>query len=727
MSEELIKAYHLVITQLEAPKIAKLPPNQQIHQANWYPILNPQYYISKEEIKQFLRQRNFPDSEKIVSVLLQKGYLVQLPDNPKEDNSDKLRSIHMDILVRSSQITTMFQNPPYLLTYNFSLSFLRVPTKRDRTILPENSVDRNAKNLWDSIHLFFKENTQVSNLYISIIKEYLKGSGLDPFQSFVLREMLLTYDNKNTHAIVAPTGSGKTEIYLFYMLALLLRWRIIEKNMSKKVVLVYPRKTLTADQALRMIKLLYIANEKIRNHNLKLTFAIRDGDTPRYLRGLIGNTFRGLTCPICGKRLIYSAKGNQIIVSCESGQHKFDFIKIIREDTGKADIVATNPWALENRLIDNAPTDVDVNVLANASLLVFDEVHEYTDLSGGILSSLIKALKNLHSTGELKLVFSSATIPQPEEFISKISGDDEPAIYDFQKEVHVKNKITISGNRLVILGYFSMNPRYSWNTYCQLWAVLMSFLHYAYEQRNIQPPQSILFVNNIRELKRLHSGFEENLRLGEPKDHLSLEIPSIDPYSYWHYLPSKVREATLKQAEERELFGLLQPRVVEMHSELPQKEREKVINVLNSGKCASVLSTSSLELGVDYKNVSFILNVGLDNPVSLIQRIGRGGRGDETLRTVLGIILAKATPTELLKTYDKRYMETLAKLSFEGYSLYVTNENPQVIKRGFLVESIAKLAKKGEKTHASRKSGGPLSKESLATFIEKIVSTLGEQ
>jgi DEAD/DEAH box helicase domain-containing protein len=164
-----------------------------------------------------------------------------------------------------------------------------------------------------------------------------------------------------------------------------------------------------------------------------------------------------------------------------------------------------------------------------------------------------------------------------------------------------------------------------------------------------------------------------------------------------------------------------------MHSELPQKEREKVINVLNSGKCASVLSTSSLELGVDYKNVSFILNVGLDNPVSLIQRIGRGGRGDETLRTVLGIILAKATPTELLKTYDKRYMETLAKLSFEGYSLYVTNENPQVIKRGFLVESIAKLAKKGEKTHASRKSGGPLSKESLATFIEKIVSTLGEQ
>ncbi|MEM3457773.1 hypothetical protein, partial [Thermofilum sp.] len=145
MSEELIKAYHLIITQLEAPEIAKLPPNQQIHQANWYPIKNPQYYISKEEIEQFLRQRNFPDPEKIVSILLQKGYLVKLPDNPKDDTSEKLRSIHMDILVRSSQITTMYKNPPYLLTYKFSLSFLKVPTKRDRTILPENSVDRNAK------------------------------------------------------------------------------------------------------------------------------------------------------------------------------------------------------------------------------------------------------------------------------------------------------------------------------------------------------------------------------------------------------------------------------------------------------------------------------------------------------------------------------------------------------------------------------------------------------
>jgi DEAD/DEAH box helicase domain-containing protein len=163
-----------------------------------------------------------------------------------------------------------------------------------------------------------------------------------------------------------------------------------------------------------------------------------------------------------------------------------------------------------------------------------------------------------------------------------------------------------------------------------------------------------------------------------------------------------------------------------MHSEISEKDRSKVANALRGGKGLTVLSTSSLEVGVDYDGVSFILNVGLDNPVSLIQRIGRGGRSVKTLRTVLGIFLVRALPTEILKTYDNEFMKSLASLTLKGYRLLITKDNPQIIKRGILIETIANLAKKGVKTHASMGSGGHMNGQVFKSFISELLGELHE-
>jgi DEAD/DEAH box helicase domain-containing protein len=724
LNEKIVKAYHLIITELEAPKIVGKP----IQREEWYTISDPRYFINRDDLESFLHSKGFINPNEIIDTLVNRGFLIKLPEKFNLDDSPRLRSLHMDVLIRSSQITTLYGGIPYILSSKLSISKIKVPTKEDRNIDLKLRTDSISKKLWSAIFSFFNEDRDLTETYVCIIRDYLGDSRLDVFQSYVLHDMLLS--NGNVYAIIAPTGSGKTEIYSFYMLAMLLKWRILEKNFNKKIILVYPRKALTIDQSYRLIRLLGIANAKLEKlYNVKLTFAIRDGATPRNLNDINpGEPFRGINCYKCNSRLVYRYVGSMYKVRCENERCDsiYDFVKILREEAKHADVIATNPWALEIRLLDSAQADVNANTISNSALIIFDETHEYTGLSGGILATLIKVIKKINNNGkELKLIFSSATIPNPRDFISKLSGDSNCKIYDFHEEIE-NNRLTISGERLVILGYFMMNPQYSWNTYCQLWSVFTAFLSYAYGLRGFQEPQSILFINNIRELRRICSGYIESLRIGEPKDHLVDYIDPLDPYCYWHYLPVNQRKEISQKALEKTLYEELNEKLVEMHSEISEKDRSKVANALRGGKGLTVLSTSSLEVGVDYDGVSFILNVGLDNPVSLIQRIGRGGRSVKTLRTVLGIFLVRALPTEILKTYDNEFMKSLASLTLKGYRLLITKDNPQIIKRGILIETIANLAKKGVKTHASTGSGGHMNGQVFKSFISELLGELHE-
>lgn len=718
MNLDYVRAYHLIVE--EEARI--LSNEQRIEEGRWYSVTNLKYYIERDQLKELLKKKGYSNPDEVINFLINRGFLVQLPESPEDGESHRLRSLHMDILVRSSQITTEHGRPPYLLSSKFTLSKLKVPAREDRTIIPTLGAGFPADSLWSAVLSFFKGDQQLAETYVNIMKDYLGHSGLDSFQTHVLYSMLTS--ETNTHAIIAPTGSGKTEIYLFYLLAKLMKWRILEKDARKKALLVYPRKALTVDQAYRIVKLLSKANRQLNRINVNLTFAIRDGETPRKREQVEdGTLFRGVNCPICNNQLIYSKKSGKErpVVRCKQCGREYSFIKVVRDEVAEADIIATNPWALEVRLLDNSTYDVNANAISNVGLLVFDEVHEYTGLSGGIMASLIDVMRSINNYGHLEIVFSSATVPDPQDFILKLSGDNTCRVYDFQDLVIKRKIVNIVGERLIILGYFAMNPQYSWVTYCQLWAVLMAFLSYAYKLREMWQPQSVLFVNNLKELRRIRSGYEESLRLGEPKDHLKEDLESLDPYCYWHYLPVAVRR-NISQLEGEKLFNELNYRVAEVHSEAPKEEKESTVSRLRRGDGLVALSTSSLELGVDYDGVGFILNVGLDNPISLIQRVGRGGRSDRTLRTVLGLFLVRALPTEMLKTYDENFMRALATTSFEGYKLLITRDNPQIVKRRILIEAVAKLAKKNLETYASGR--GIQSLEALRSLIENVLGEI---
>jgi len=731
MNDEILtKAYHSIITELEVPKVSDDTSERQ----KIYTIRKPDYTLEDDEIISHLKNKfkiAQSDAEKLFDELKRRGFLIELPEQPEQLTCDKFRSLHMDILVRSSEIRTMWSGLRYIVAPRFMWDFVDTPSEKDRIFFPDSRYSFPSPKLYSSIMGFF-EDKKIAQDYIHIMKKYLP-SGLDGYQAYSLALMLES--GSKLHVITAPTGAGKTEIFFLYILAWLMKNKY-EKNETSRVVLIYPRRTLSVDQSGRLIRLLKIAND----YGYHFSFGLRDGHTPREKdinEGKIrdGDSFRGIRCPNCDGTLVYDLKKGS--VRCDSCNEELFFVKATRKAMGKEnpDVIVTNMWALEVRMIDNNQNDLNVNTFSDVGVVVIDEAHEYTGLGGGLVYNLIRLLTK-QAKKDVTIIVSSATMPSAIDFASKLTGipKENAQQYDF---MDIKTKlrrynIEFSGRRLVLIGIFDINPRYSWSTYCQLWTVMMSFLNYAYStSKKVYRPQSIIFINNIKELRRTYLGYEENIFLGEPRDHiigpkeLGRPLPSIDPFSYWHFLPYKYRLKIIEVFNNNGRLEELAENVAEMHSLVKdEKTREKVIKALEKGEELGVIfSTSSLELGVDYQNVSFILNVGFSNPLSLIQRIGRGGRRTNTLRTVLGIILFRNVPSETLSMYRPDLKNRLSpSLARRDEALPVSTDNPQVERRGKIVEGISILARKGKFTYASKKAIKTF--DELQEFLSELIETL---
>lgn len=722
--ELLAKAYHTIIADLEGPRVAGI--NKPISEGKIYTIRDPYYFLAPEEIVKHLSLRLHIPSQKAVNVLdelKRLGFLVELPDNFEQTSSNRLRSLHMDMLVRSAFIRTIWTGLRYIISPRFIIYRMEVPSQKDRKYMPTlNNPDPINTNLLTSIRLFFNDVTDVVKDYIGIMKDYIKkclnSKGLDAFQACALASMLRS--SAKLHVLTAPTGVGKTEVFLLYTLARLMR----AINMGKRelAVFVYPRRQLQLDQAERILKLLYIAEE----HGYKFHFGIRDGDTPkvsdiREEKVKSGDIFRGLRCPRCGGRLCYNIKESGLDdVCCLKCNKEFDYVLSTRRSLGqqKLEILVTNMWALEIRLIDSSVNDVNVNTFRNVGVIVIDEAHEWLGIKGGMVANLIRLLRQQNQTEEPVVIVSSATMPEPMAFATKLTGIPEKNAkrHDFniiyEELPRLVYPVKLSGERLVIMALFNINPRYSWSTYCQLWAVLVTYLSYAYRNRPIKP-QSLLFINNIKELHRTYQGFIETVTLGEPRDHIigpkekGKPLDSIDPYAYWHYACLDLRKELLNLFQRGGKLDELVDKTSMIYSGSSQEDRIRIFESLKSGRgtISTVFSTSSLELGVDYKGVTFILNVGMESPLIIAQRIGRGGRElSSSLRSVLGVILTRNLPSENALIHSPDIGEKLSPVLRKGEALPVAYDNPQIMRRALLIKAFTKLAKSGRHTYASRRS-----------------------
>lgn len=173
------------------------------------------------------------------------------------------------------------------------------------------------------------------------------------------KEVYDSIKNRENIAIISPTASGKTIAFHLPIFEFI-------KN-CEKAIYIYPTKALTRDQ-----------ERQILNLTENLICGVYDGDTDLSSR------------------------------------------KKIRETS---QILFTNPEMIHYSIL---PYHTNWSrFISRLSYVVFDEAHIYNGVFGSNVSSLIRRMKRVFNFYEkdVKFVFSSATVGNPEEFFENLFGE----------------------------------------------------------------------------------------------------------------------------------------------------------------------------------------------------------------------------------------------------------------------------------------------------------------
>lgn len=669
--DRLISAYHTLI-DIEYRKYRDAGDN-----------LDKAYLVVDEAIKAISSALGCDHSTamQILDKLREKGFIISNGD-------EKIRSIHFDVAYRASNITIKHGSLRYPLEAKVLVRDEYIPGFSDHTfdellkIIPEN--------VRDIVRYAFSDDASIR--------------GFSEFQYRAIESILRS--DKEAYILISPTAGGKTYAFLIPVLI-----RILLKKLNNdweegvKALFIYPRKALERDQLQKIISILYRINDyfkNVLNKNVLITIGIDDGETEYKNNISSGSSFRDLLCPRCkgGDLRIHRIK-DHVRVRCQYCGVYFDWIYASREDiwTKKPDILITNVWSLDYRL----PSKViqhDYQLYRNLEVVVLDEAHVYQSLLGGNVRYLIKRLK-LSSHKNPTIILSSATIPSPGSFAMELLDlqSDQYSIVDAEK-------IGGRGRRKkVIYLVMAIHPYRSWETVIYELALLFASINY------YRGMQGIIFIDSVRELYRIYSQARvASIHYGEPKDHFDLnEVPDPeDPYAYWPYMPSN---RTFSAQEASNIFS----RISLHHAGI--KDREKIEKAFVEGRLGVLLSTSTLELGIDYPNVTFVTIVGVPFMIeSVPQRIGRAGRNPErTLYTTLAIVILRNTPLELYYLYNT---EALIE-GFKGKDILVAWRNIAVKRYHILSLILDEMARTGHNTYILRPEGRP---SNIKGFIDQIIN-----
>jgi len=250
----------------------------------------------------------------------------------------------------------------------------------------------------------------------------LEMTGLAAFQGRALdrlyrQSVTAEYDDLG-HVVTASTGGGKTEAFLFPILAYTLTTNHPDLRIGGvDAVLGYPRKDLCNNQFQRIVEYLYQLERIIETEtdvpfdSLPVTVALQHSDAED----------AEIDCPVedCEGRMSTED------MECEKDPaHTVDFAKTQKGAT--ADIIVVTPDTLHRRLMDHRGHKQFWRHDTPPKFVVLDEVHVYTSQYGMHVANVMRrfrtALSEVDSDQEPCFVASSATISNAEPFTEKIFG-----------------------------------------------------------------------------------------------------------------------------------------------------------------------------------------------------------------------------------------------------------------------------------------------------------------
>lgn len=648
---------------------ARLLAGERFEEGEFNSLAKPDYCLRKHTIKEVFSELG-EEWERVFNYLKENGLLIELGDGC-------YRTLHMDLLVRASDTRTHPGARQGVILSKFAIMEQAASTRAEKNVLPSKDCDL-CKELRNAIHDFIADEKGME-VALEAIKDHFKernSGGYDPYQAVAIVKALKGLKaGRKSFVITAPTGAGKTEVFLTVTFLTILKNKVMKRG--GRAILTYPRKMLEIDQMERIIAFTKSLNKHLLKKGLgKITIAIRDGDTrgiEERVRSRGTSEFRGIRCGRDGK-LYAVRKGYGIEIVCreEDAVEPYDFIVAETRRMPDADIIVTNFSTLAFRLASAGTGDLGVRDLVGTDIIVIDEAHEYDSIELQNIKytlGIISMLSELAKKEPPSVILSSATLPNYVDFARELIGND-PVDLSLEKLASQK----LMGRRLILYLLVMLSPFVSWQTYISELAAILTYLHWRYRKEGKGfVPQAIAFINNVKEVNRAKSILDNALSLGSPLDNLCTglrrrssecdkpphKVPRI--FKPYYALASEEIRKEIERivAEYGNLYGPLSSLYEVVFSGVPLEKRAQIYEMIKKKELAFVYATTSLELGVDYPGVSFIINAGFDKAARLVQRIGRGGRSADSMMAVLGIIVAKNNPIDYRKLNDSEFMKSL--------------------------------------------------------------------
>ncbi len=273
-----------------------------------------------------------------------------------------------------------------------------------------------------------------------IIQQYARICGYDSYSDFQItgwKKIYETIHQSQSIIITAPTGSGKTEVFLVPIMHHIAQ-SLVEGTDTPRYIFIYPRVELLKDQLKRVFEYSYRASELFSRQQRDLfqgpggpfqhpvVVGVKYADIRAEFRETRRNravfddddTFLLVPeCPITDGRLQLHRPSTQSNgITYLRSQNGIEYQTVLsRNDIRKAKphILVTTLESLNELTLH---PDFD-SYLRSIHGIVFDEIHLYNSLYGAHVSQVICRLENLiGKKRKLVRIGSSATVSHPDRF-----------------------------------------------------------------------------------------------------------------------------------------------------------------------------------------------------------------------------------------------------------------------------------------------------------------------
>lgn len=443
--------------------------------------------------------------------------------------------------------------------------------------------------------------------------------------------------------ICAGTGFGKTKS--FYTPAFLSVVEDIEKNANPytKVLAIYPRNVLLADQLSEAISQAGQLTKLLKQRGLRqITFGALLGDTP-YKAERFAKPWRavgelGHICPfikstkteqkadLIWKREDQAKNIHQLFRMSDSGAEleiPSGIINLTRESISKSppDFLFLSLEMLPRIMGDKSwQRALGITSRDKPRLLLLDEVHSYSELQGAQAAWIINRLKSSLGARALHVVGLSATLKSSETHLSSLTG----VLTDRIKEITPQDsELTRMGQQSTILVKGDASSGAS------LLATTIQATMLAH--RLLRPRSKIQKSSSEATRKLVHLskvfGFTDNLdsiNRWHP-DNIDAER-NLRLAQYRKSNNSRPRDEEIARWYEGQIWNLVE----ELGHDLDQASQITKTSSQDPGVDANsdvVLATASLEVGFDDPDVGIVIHhKAPKNMASFVQRRGRAGR-----------------------------------------------------------------------------------------------------